>query len=56
MGKFLFGEVGLEYGANAVITNGRVSLICVHCISLKFGFYFDFFRFHLHDFWSVGVL
>lgn len=24
VGKFLFGEVGLEYGANAVITNGRV--------------------------------
>ncbi|KAL3350110.1 hypothetical protein AABB24_022896 [Solanum stoloniferum] len=25
VGKFLFGEVGLEYGANAVITNGRVT-------------------------------
>ncbi|XP_016539076.2 UDP-glucose:glycoprotein glucosyltransferase isoform X1 [Capsicum annuum] len=24
VGKFLFGQVGLEYGANAVITNGRV--------------------------------
>lgn len=36
VGQFLYGQLGLESGSNAVITNGRVSFIWAASDELKY--------------------
>lgn len=52
VGQFLYGQLGLESGSTAVITNGRVSFIWVASDELKYILNFDC----TYLFWEVHYL